>query len=353
MRCLSAWACKVNKSTQPLVCICIPTYNAEKTLTTTLESVLSQTYPNLLVQVVDNASTDNTVAVAHSFSDPRLSVCPNLDNVGGEGNFNRCITLSKGKYTAIYHADDLYEPTMVEKQVLFLETHPEARAVFAEASLIDESGSFIGALGQPAELAAAGELHNFPSVFKAILKHSNFLICPSVMAPTAVYQNDVKRWRGELFGPSSDLDVWLRMLMGGPIGILPEDLMRYRISSSQWSAKVRLDTCRADFFTVMDHYLAMEDVRAQLTAADMRNYDRLEQRDKAMRAANAFLQDQQETAKQLCSEVFTWRCCLDALVSKRGLLVFLLVGYVRVSLFTRMHKPAKVLLMRLKQAVNK
>lgn len=335
------------------MCICIPTYNAGKTLAATLESVLSQTYPNLVVQVVDNASTDNTVAVARGFSDPRLSVYQNPENIGGEGNFNRCITLSKGKYTAIYHADDLYEPTMVEKQVLFLEAYPKARAVFAEASLIDENGAFIGAIRQPAEVAAAGALHDFSWIFKAILKHSNFLICPSAMAPTTVYQNDVKCWRGELFGPSGDLDVWLRMLMGGPVGILPEALMRYRISSSQWSAKVRLDTGRADFFAVMDHYLAMEDVRAQLTAADMQNYDRLEKRDKAMRAANAFLQDRHETARQLCSEVLSWRSFVDAMKSKRGLLVFLLAGYVQVALLTGPQNPAKALLMSLKQAINK
>ena len=325
------------------------------TLAATLDSVLSQTYQNLLVQVVDNASTDNTVGVVNSFSDPRLSVHQNLENIGGEGNFNRCIALSRGKYTAIYHADDLYEPTMVEKQVSFLEAHPTARAVFTEASLIDETGAFIGAIRQPTELAAAGFLHNFPVVFKAILKHSNFLICPSVMAPTSVYKNDVKCWRGDLFGPSGDLDVWLRMLLGGPVGILPEALMRYRISSSQWSAKVRLDTRRADFFTVMDHYLAMDGVRAQLTAADMESYDRLEQRDKAMRAANAFLQDQLDTARQLCAEVLTWRSFRDALQSRRGLLVFLLAGYVQLALllFSGVHKPAKSLLMRLKQAINK
>jgi glycosyltransferase involved in cell wall biosynthesis len=343
----------VDKDTQPLVCISIPTYNSGRTLAATLESVLNQTYQNLLVQVVDNASTDNTVAVARSFSDPRLSVHQNPENIGAEGNFNRCITLSKGKYSAIYHADDLYEPTMVEKQVLFLEAHPEAKAVFVEASLIDENGAFIGTICQPAELAAAGELHDFPSVFKAILKHSNFLICPSVMALTELYRSEIRKWRGELFRTSADLDVWLRILQRGPIGIIPEALMRYRISSSQWSAKVRLGTRRADFFVVMDHYLAMEDVRAQLTIADLQNYERLEQRDKAMRAANAFLQDQQETARQLCSEVLLRRCFVDTLKSKRSLLVFMLVVYLRVALMTGMYRPAKAVLMQLKQRINK
>ncbi len=336
-----------------MVCIFIPTYNAEKTLARTLDSVLRQTYECVAIHVVDNASNDDTLAVARSFTDPRLTVYQSPENIGAEGNFNRCIALSKGKYTAIYHADDLYEPTIVEKQILFLEAHPTAGAVFTEARLIDEDDALVGAINQPAELAASSELHDFMAVFKAVLQHSNFLICPSVMARTELYQKQIKSWRGEMFRTSADLDVWLRMLQHGPIGLIPEPLMRYRISSTQGSASARLDTRRADFFSVIDHYLAMEDVRSGLTEADMENYARLEQRDKAMRAANAFLQDQQQAARQLCSEVLSWHCFGDALKSKRGSLVFMLVIYVRVALLTGLHTPAKALLMRLKQAINK
>lgn len=341
------------ESAQPLVCICIPTYNAGQTLAATLASVLNQTYQNLVVQVVDNASTDNTVDVARSFSDPRLCIFQNPENTGAEGNFNRCIALSKGKYTAIYHADDVYEPAMIEKQVSFLEAHPTAQAVQTEASLIDEHDAYVGAISQPTELTASGELHDFTAVFKAVMKHSNFMICPSVMARTELYQKQIKSWRGDMFRTSADLDVWLRMLQYGPIGMIKEPLMRYRISSTQGSSKTRLDTRRADFFSVIDHYLAMENVRSVLTEADLQNYERLEQRDKAMRAANAFLQDQQKTARQLCSEVLSWPCFIDTMRSKRGLLVFMLVVYVRVALLTGIHKPAKALLMRLKQALNK
>lgn len=337
----------------PLVCICIPTYNAEATLAATLQSVLKQTYPNLVILVVDNASTDNTLAVASSFADSRMSVHRNPVNVGGEGNFNRCIELSRGKYTAIYHADDLYEPTMVENQVSFLEANPSAQAVFTEASLIDEHGVFIGAIRQPAELAEAGPLHDFNALFKAVLKHSNFLICPSVMATTALYQNKIKGWRGEVFGSSADLDVWFRMAEQGAIGLIPKPLMRYRISSSQGSARVRLDFRRSDFFLVMDHYLAMETVRANLAETDLLNYTKLERRDKAMRAANAYLQGQPEVAIQLCSDVLSWRCLRDALTSTRGLSVFLLAVYVRAALLSGINGPAKALLTRMKHTTNK
>ena len=111
----------------PLVCICIPTYNAEKTIAATLRSVLGQTYQHLNIQIVDNHSSDATVTIVESFSDERITLHHNSVNLGGEGNFNRCIALARGKYTAIYHADDIYESEMVAAQVAFLEKHLKSK----------------------------------------------------------------------------------------------------------------------------------------------------------------------------------------------------------------------------------
>lgn len=337
----------------PLVCICIPTYNAEKTIEGTLNSVLGQTYQQLIVHVVDNNSSDDTVAIVQRFSDPRIILHRNMLNIGGEGNFNRCIGLAKGKYTAIYHADDIYEPEMVDVQVTFLEQNPQARAVFTEALLIDEFDHCIGAIRQPENLAVNGPLHYFPEVFKAILEHSNFLICPSVMALTSVYQNDVKSWRGEMFGSSADLDVWLRMAQRGPIGILAQACMRYRISRSQWSAKVRLDTDRAAFFRVIDHYLNQADVRNLLTAADLMNYQRLERRDRIMRSVNALLQHQPEQAAALCPDVFTMSALRAACQTRRGMAVLVLAMYLKAMLWLRWHRLARTSLIHMKRMANK
>jgi glycosyltransferase involved in cell wall biosynthesis len=340
-------------SLTPLVCICIPTYNAEKTIAGTIRSVLGQTYSNLTIQVVDNHSTDGTVAVVEGLADDRITLHRNPVNVGGEGNFNRCIALAKGKYTAIYHADDIYEPEMVATQVAYLEQHPQASAVFTEALLIDEFDQLIGEIRQPRVLAAVGPLHHFPGMFKAILKHSNFLICPSVMALTSVYQDEIKSWRGELFGSSADLDVWLRMLQRGPIGILPQATMRYRISRSQWSANVRVDTGRSAFFRVVDHYLAQPDVRSLLTADDLLNYQRLERRDQVMRAINALLQDQPEQAAALCPDVFSMSALKAAWQTRRGMVVLALGLYLKMMLSLRCHRLAKASLIHMKRMTNK
>lgn len=337
----------------PLVCICIPTYNAEKTIAATLRSVLGQTYQHLNIQIVDNHSSDATVTIVESFSDERITLHHNSVNLGGEGNFNRCIALARGKYTAIYHADDIYESEMVAAQVAFLEKHLQARAVFTEALLIDEFDKPIGAIRQPENLAASGPLHHFPEVFKAILEHSNFLICPSVMALTSVYQDDIKSWRGEMFGSSADLDVWLRMLQRGPVGILAQATMRYRISSSQWSANVRLDMRRAAFFSVMDHYLAHEDVRRMVTAEDMMNYERLERRDQVMRAVNALLQDQPEQAAALCPDIFSMSALKASLQTRRGLGVFILGLYLKIMIFLHLNRLARASLTYFKRIANK
>ena len=118
----------------PLVCICIPTYNAAASIRETLESILAQTYLNLTIHVSDNASTDETLKIVESISDRRIALHRHDVNIGGEGNFNRCIQFAEGKYTAIFHADDIYEPNMVTRQVAFLEADEEAGAVFTEAS---------------------------------------------------------------------------------------------------------------------------------------------------------------------------------------------------------------------------
>jgi glycosyltransferase involved in cell wall biosynthesis len=338
---------------QPLVCICIPAYNVAATIAQTVESVLRQSYANMQVLVVDNQSTDATSDIVRRLADPRLTLHQNPVNIGAEGNFNRCIELASGTYTAIYHADDIYEPDMVAKQVAFLDAHPQAGAVFTEASLIDQFGRTIGAISQPPTLAVTGPLHDFPTVFKAILEHSNFLICPSVMARTEIYQQHVVGWRGELFGSSADLDVWLRILEKAPIGIIPEKTMRYRVSDSQWSANVRANTEQADFFKVIDFYLGKEQVRNGLSANDMANYLGLERRDRVVRAANALIDMQADKARSLCPDLWTPEALQSASSSRRGKVVLLLGLYIKLMLFLRLTSLAAATLRFAKQLMQK
>lgn len=333
--------------------ICIPTYNAGNTLRETLASVLAQTYSPLEVIIIDNASTDNTIEVANSINDPRVSVLRNTENIGGERNFTRCIENSAGAYTAIFHADDIYTPQMVEKQVAFLERHPDAGAVFVNASLIDSEGREVGSYGLDPKHQSADNLYDFRRIMKMIMRHSNFLICPSAMVRTPVYLNDIVEWRGSAFKTSADLDVWLRILQKHRIGILPEPLIRYRISLLQGSALLRARTERADLFLVLDHYLQQSNVKSFLTSEDLRYFSRLERTDRIVRAVNLYLHDEPQRARQLCRGLLSLDTFCAARESFRGAATLVAGLLVRIVIKLRWPSLGKFLLIRMKQLADK
>lgn len=337
----------------PLVCICIPTYNAAETIRETLKSILAQTYTNLVIHVSDNASTDETLKHVESIADARVTIHSHVENVGGEGNFNRCIQLAEGKYTAIFHADDIYEPDMVAKQVAFLEANPDAGAVFTEATLIDEKGSVIGDIHLPKGISSRGGLYDFDAMFKAVLCHFNFFICPSFMVRSQIYRQEIKVWRGDMFGSSADLDVWLRILQSHPIGHLADKLMRYRISRSQYSARVRLQTEQAAFFKTIDYYLGQDRIMSMLSVNDLRNYRWLERRDRVMRALNCYLMDRPLEAHQLLMDIYSRDALSAALSCRRGLLVLIVGVYVRLLVAMGCVRFGKLSLTYIKRITNR
>lgn len=333
----------------PLVCICMPTFNSASTVRETLDSILAQTYSNLVVHISDNASTDDTITVIESIADSRVTIHQHAENIGGEGNFNRCIQMAEGTYTAIFHADDIYEPNMVAKQVAFLEAHLEAGAVFTEASLINETGNKFGSIHLPKTLVAKNGLYDFVTMFKAVLRHGNFFICPSVMVRTHIYKQEIKVWRGELFGSSADLDVWLRILQKHLMGHIQEPLICYRISKNQFSARVRLETKRGVIFKIFDHYLGQDEVRGMLNAKDMLNYKRLERRDRLMRALNLFLMDCPQEAAQLLNDIHSSDALYAAFKSRRGLLTLIVGWYVKLLVSLNLNRIGKISLAYMKR----
>ncbi len=305
-------------ASNPLVCICIPTYNAEHTVRETLESICAQTYSNLVIHVSDNASTDDTLKVVASISDPRIHIHPQQENIGGEGNFTRCIQLAEGKYTAIFHADDVYQPEMVEKQVHFLEANSEVGSVFTQAFTIDEHGKRTGLIGRVPEKGKEGKPIGFEDLLKMMLLHHNFLVCPSVLVRTDIYKQHIKEWGSSLFQSASDIDTWLRLSRIKPIAVLNEPLMDYRISTAQFSEKIRNRTEKTDFFLVMDYYLGKDEVRDFLSEKDFLHYGWLERHESVACAINLLKQGRKGEARALLKGVVCWDALRAAVRTKRG-----------------------------------
>jgi glycosyltransferase involved in cell wall biosynthesis len=299
---------------QPLVSICLPTYNAGKTVMRTIQSILHQIYGNLEILVVDNASTDNTLNLLAQVTDPRLAIHRNERNIGAEANFSRCIELASGQYIAIFHADDLYLPNMVEKQVRVLQDNPSVGAVFTLASLINDDDEIIGEGRLPARLRGKG-LYHFPEIFLSILENGNFLACPSCMVRGRLYK-ELAPFDGQRFGTSVDLDMWLRILETGPIAILDEKLMNYRVSTTHGSYQWRFfRTEEADFFKVMDYHLSLKSQVLAIPRSVLDKYEFQRSLDKIMRAMNHLNKGESAKARRLLREAVSTRAFRGAMGS--------------------------------------
>lgn len=99
---------------KPEVSLIIPTYNCENYIAQSLESVFAKTYRRFEIIVVDDASTDSTLEIVHSFNDPRLKVIANQHNCGVSSVRNCEIKQAQGNWIALLDSDDWYAPERLE-----------------------------------------------------------------------------------------------------------------------------------------------------------------------------------------------------------------------------------------------
>lgn len=127
-------------SRRPSVSIGMPVYNGETYLESTVESVLAQTFDDIEVIIVDNASTDGTETIARSLSarDTRVRYSRNPENVGVVRNYRRARSEATGRYFKWLAFDDPLHPAYLDKMVGLLEEHPEASIATSRMPLIDE-----------------------------------------------------------------------------------------------------------------------------------------------------------------------------------------------------------------------
>ncbi len=131
-------------SNKPLVSVCIPAYNNADYILETINCILSQSYKNIELIVVDDASSDNTVDVVKTVNDKRLKVYSNDTNLGMAGNWNKCLSLCSGKYIKLVCADDLIHRRLIEKEVLIMEKYDNVNLVSSDTEFIDVHGQSKG-----------------------------------------------------------------------------------------------------------------------------------------------------------------------------------------------------------------
>ncbi|OKH34565.1 glucosyl transferase [Calothrix sp. HK-06] len=133
------------------VSVIIPVYNAERYVAATIESVLSQTYENFEIIIVDDGSPDNSIEVCQKFTDSRIRII-RQKNRGLPGARNTGIRHAKGDYLAFLDADDIWLPTKLEKHVYHLNSSPTVGISFCYSSFINQQGNPTGLYQKPRKL---------------------------------------------------------------------------------------------------------------------------------------------------------------------------------------------------------
>ena len=130
------------KSDDPLISIAMCTYNGERFLREQMDSLIAQDYPNLEIVIVDDGSSDGTMNILHEYAEkyPHIRLYQNKTNLGYTKNFEKAISLCRGKYISLCDQDDIWFP---EKTRILYENIGEFSLIYSKPEIIDESGEKI------------------------------------------------------------------------------------------------------------------------------------------------------------------------------------------------------------------
>lgn len=202
---------------ESLVSVCIPAYNSSATIENTIKSILGQTYQKIEIVVVDDQSTDDTVAIVEKFVklDSRVKLYKNEKNLGMVGNWNHCLKLCQGEFIKLICADDMLESDALELEAKAMQENPTVNLVESDTCLVDIEGKRRGAFKR---YYKSGRVDG-KKVAKASLMFNNFFGAPvnNLIRKSALEQ--VGGFDTE-FTYILDFDMWIRLACMGDIYII-------------------------------------------------------------------------------------------------------------------------------------
>lgn len=205
----------------PLVTVLMAVYNGEAYLKEAIDSILNQTFTDFEFLIIDDASTDSSRRLLDSYRDFRFRILSNSHNLCLARSLNRGMKMARGKYIVRMDADDISLPQRLEKQVAFMESHPD----------IGVSGSWLECFGD------RSQVWYYP-VEPGIIR-SNLLFQNQLGHPTVIMRRELMMAKGLFYNPdyreAEDYDLWTRCGEHFPLSNLPEILLLYRWHEQQAS----------------------------------------------------------------------------------------------------------------------
>lgn len=204
-----------------LISVILPVYNAAEYVEEAIKSILDQTYPNFELIILNDGSTDNSIDKIKLFKDSRIRLINDPQNRGLVYRLNQGLDLARGTYIARMDADDYSVPIRFEKQVAFLEAHPE-----------------IGVLSSWFEVMENAKIIKQPNdhedILLRMLTHCP-ITHPAVMIRASILKTGI-RYKPKYF-PVEDYHFWIDLVQHTKFANLPEPLLLYRWHEEKVSEK--------------------------------------------------------------------------------------------------------------------
>lgn len=216
-----------------LVSVCIPVYNGEKFLKETIDSVLIQDIDDMEIIVVDDCSTDNSIAIIKSYNDERIKVYKNYKNMGIVKNWNKAIEFCNGKYIKILCQDDLLLAGCLKKQIEVLKRNEHIDFVTGCSFIINAESKVIFKRINYKMFKG----RNNKELLKTSLKKGNFFGEPSLILFRKRIISQIGMFDDQ-FKYFPDWEFWLRGLNENNFYCIDDFIATFRISKNSVTSNI-------------------------------------------------------------------------------------------------------------------
>lgn len=232
---------------RPRVSIAIPTWNGAALVGETLATALGQTFEDVEILVVDDASEDGTLETVATIPDARVRVLRGKERLGIPGNWNRCLAEARGEYVKVLCQDDLLAATAVERLVTALDASPASPLAFSRREIRHQGlqtplpllgDSYLRAL-EGFYASFAGELTGAQMIESALLRGQDPTVNLIGEPSFALMRSDAARSSGGFdqgLRQLVDWDLWLRLARRGPVAFVDASLGVFRVHPGGASA---------------------------------------------------------------------------------------------------------------------
>ncbi|MCP3178140.1 glycosyltransferase [Desulfuromonas sp. KJ2020] len=232
---------------KPKISVIIPTYNREKLITETIESVFNQTYKDIEIIVIDDGSTDNTVNIVKKLQEQsklpfRVELL--LENLGVSAARNLGVFLAKGDYVSFLDSDDYWFSDKLKKQIEFLDSNQEFIGVGSGVAYTNYNNREIVNFRKQTKLNKENEKYEL--LYQCYIVTSCFLIRKEALILAGLF--DVRLSKTE------DRDLWWRLPRFGRLGYIDEPLVRYLVHNESIS-KIQSKNTAKTYIPALDRTL--------------------------------------------------------------------------------------------------